>query len=186
MLNHLTTENRNEKTMNLDNMSTEEFLTIMNEEDAKVAYHIEVKIPQVIASVNKIVASFKSGGRLIYIGAGTSGRLGLLDAVECPPTFGSDPNEVIGMIAGGKDSFIKDVEGAEDKEDLRETDLLSIDLNRIDIVVGIAASGRTPYVKGGLKYANYVGAVTVDVNNNVSSAIGKISSPQIEVDPGPE
>lgn len=186
MLNHLTTENRNEKTMNLDNMSTEEFLTIMNEEDAKVAYLIEEKIPQIIEAVNKVVASFKSGGRLIYIGAGTSGRLGLLDAVECPPTFGSDPNEVIGMIAGGKDAFIQAVEGAEDREDLGEKDLQSIDLNRIDIVVGIAASGRTPYVRGGLNYANYVGAETVAVSNNVGSAIGKIARTQIEVDCGPE
>src|SRR5699024_12711726 len=105
MLNHLTTENRNEKTMNLDNMSTEEFLTIMNEEDAKAAYLIEEKILQIIEAVNKIVASFKSGGRLIYIGAGTSGRLGLLDAADCPTTLASDPNEVTGLIAAEGATF---------------------------------------------------------------------------------
>jgi len=186
MFDHLTTEKRNEKTMNLDEMSTEAFLTIMNEEDAKVSDLIRRNIPYITEAVNHIISSFRSGGRLIYLGAGTSGRLGLLDAVECPPTFGTDPRKVVGLIAGGNEAFVQAIEGAEDSEALGKHDLQSIHLNRTDIVVGIAASGRTPYVTGGLKYANDIGADTVAVSNNTGSMIGNIAQIKIEVDCGPE
>ncbi|PET56938.1 N-acetylmuramic acid 6-phosphate etherase [Bacillus sp. AFS001701] len=186
MLENLTTETRNEKTMNLDEMSIEEFLTVMNEEDAKVAAAVRNEIPNISKAVEKIVTAFKSGGRLIYIGAGTSGRIGLLDAVECPPTFGTSPEEVVGLIAGGEKAFIKAVEGAEDSEELATHDLKEIKLSKNDIVVGIAASGRTPYVIGGLKYAKEIGASTVAVSCNKGSKIGQEAEIEIEVINGPE
>ncbi|ODG91828.1 MULTISPECIES: N-acetylmuramic acid 6-phosphate etherase [Bacillaceae] len=186
MLENLTTETRNEKTMNLDEMSIEEFLTVMNEEDAKVSAAVRNEIPNISKAVEKIVTAFKSGGRLIYIGAGTSGRIGLLDAVECPPTFGTSPEEVVGLIAGGEKAFIKAVEGAEDSEELATHDLKEIKLNKNDIVVGIAASGRTPYVIGGLKYAKEIGASTVAVSCNKGSKIGQEAEIAIEVVNGPE
>ncbi len=186
MLENLTTETRNEKTMNLDEMSIEEFLTVMNEEDAKVSAAVRNEIPNISKAVEKIVTAFKSGGRLIYIGAGTSGRIGLLDAVECPPTFGTSPEEVVGLIAGGEKAFIKAVEGAEDSEELATHDLKEIKLSKNDIVVGIAASGRTPYVIGGLKYAKEIGAATVAVSCNKGSKIGEEAEIAIEVVNGPE
>ncbi|MFF3021847.1 N-acetylmuramic acid 6-phosphate etherase [Gottfriedia sp. NPDC057948] len=186
MLENLTTETRNEKTMNLDEMSIEEFLTVMNEEDAKVAAAVRNEIPNISKAVEKIVTAFKSGGRLIYIGAGTSGRIGLLDAVECPPTFGTSPEEVVGLIAGGEKAFIKAVEGAEDSEELAIEDLKEIKLSKNDIVVGIAASGRTPYVIGGLKYAKEIGASTIAVSCNKGSKIGQEAEIAIEVVNGPE
>ncbi len=186
MLENLTTETRNEKTMNLDEMSIEEFLTVMNDEDAKVAAAVRNEIPNISKAVEKIVTAFKSGGRLIYIGAGTSGRIGLLDAVECPPTFGTSPEEVVGLIAGGEKAFIKAVEGAEDSEELAIEDLKEIKLSKNDIVVGIAASGRTPYVIGGLKYAKEIGASTVAVSCNKGSKIGQEAEIAIEVVNGPE
>ncbi|QKE74490.1 N-acetylmuramic acid 6-phosphate etherase [Arthrobacter citreus] len=186
MLENLTTESRNEKTMNLDEMSIEEFLTVMNEEDAKVAAAVRKEIPNISKAVEKIVTAFKNGGRLIYIGAGTSGRIGLLDAVECPPTFGTSPEEVVGLIAGGEKAFIKAVEGAEDSEELAVEDLKEIKLSKNDIVVGIAASGRTPYVIGGLKYAKEIGAATVAVSCNKDSKIGQEAETAIEVVNGPE
>ncbi|MFB7138397.1 N-acetylmuramic acid 6-phosphate etherase [Gottfriedia sp. NPDC056225] len=186
MLENLTTESRNEKTMNLDEMSIEEFLTVMNEEDAKVAAAVRKEIPNISKAVEKIVTAFKNGGRLIYIGAGTSGRIGLLDAVECPPTFGTSPEEVVGLIAGGEKAFIKAVEGAEDSEELAIEDLKEIKLSKNDIVVGIAASGRTPYVIGGLKYAKEIGAATVAVSCNKDSKIGQEAETAIEVVNGPE
>lgn len=186
MLENLTTETRNEKTMNLDEMSIEKFLTVMNEEDAKVAAAVRNEIPNISKAVEKIVTAFKNGGRLIYIGAGTSGRIGLLDAVECPPTFGTSPEEVVGLIAGGEKAFIKAVEGAEDSEELATHDLKEIKLSKNDIVVGIAASGRTPYVIGGLKYAKEIGASTVAVSCNKGSKIGQEAEIAIEVVNGPE
>ncbi|MDM5189437.1 N-acetylmuramic acid 6-phosphate etherase [Bacillus sp. DX4.1] len=186
MLENLTTETRNEKTMNLDEMSTIEFLTVMNEEDAKVADGVKLELPQIAKAVEAIVEAKRKGGRLIYIGAGTSGRIGLLDAVECPPTFGTEPEEVVGLIAGGEKAFIKAVEGAEDSEELGIQDLKDINLTNKDIVVGIAASGRTPYVIGGLEYANSIGAQTVAVSCNKGSAIGKKANIAIEVNNGPE
>lgn len=140
MLENLTTEIRNEKTMNLDEMSTIQFLKIMNEEDAKVAENVGSELSQIAKAVDAIVEVKRKGGRLIYIGAGTSGRIGLLDAVECPPTFGTDSEGVVGLIAGGEKAFIKAVEGAEDSKELGVQDLKGINLTDKDIVVGIAAS----------------------------------------------
>ncbi|GGE73057.1 N-acetylmuramic acid 6-phosphate etherase [Priestia taiwanensis] len=186
MLEHLTTEKRNEKTMNLDEMKIIDFLTVMNEEDASVAESVKKELPQIAKAVEHIIAARRNDGRLIYIGAGTSGRIGLLDAVECPPTFGTAPEEVIGLIAGGEKAFIKAVEGAEDREELGVQDLQDITLTDKDIVVGIAASGRTPYVIGGLKYANSIGANTIAVSCNKESAIGKVANIAIEVLSGSE
>ncbi|MDT2047108.1 N-acetylmuramic acid 6-phosphate etherase [Priestia flexa] len=186
MLENLTTEARNEKTMNLDEMSIVEFLTTMNKEDEKVAKAVNDEIPSIAKAVEEIIEVKKQGGRLIYIGAGTSGRIGLLDAVECPPTFGTDPEEVLGLMAGGEKAFIKAVEGAEDSKDLGKEDLQNIDLTNGDIVVGIAASGRTPYVIGALEYARSIGAPTVAVSCNKGSDIGRIADISIEVVAGPE
>jgi len=137
MLEHLTTETRNEKTMNLDEMSIFDFLTTMNEEDEKIASAIKKELPSIAKAVEAIIEAKKQGGRLIYIGAGTSGRIGLLDAVECPPTFGTNPDEVVGLIAGGEKAFIKAVEGAEDSKELGMEDLQNIRLTKADIVVGL-------------------------------------------------
>ncbi|WP_210608301.1 N-acetylmuramic acid 6-phosphate etherase [Priestia flexa] len=186
MLENLTTEARNEKTMNLDEMSIVEFLTTMNKEDEKVAKAVNDEIPSIAKAVEAIIEVKKQGGRLIYIGAGTSGRIGLLDAVECPPTFGTNPEEVLGLMAGGEKAFIKAVEGAEDSKDLGKEDLQNIDLTNGDIVVGIAASGRTPYVIGALEYARSIGAPTVAVSCNKGSDIGRIADISIEVVAGPE
>ncbi|MBY0064359.1 MULTISPECIES: N-acetylmuramic acid 6-phosphate etherase [Priestia] len=186
MLEHLTTETRNEKTMDLDEMSILDFLTTMNEEDEKVASAIKKELPSIAKAVEAIIEAKKQGGRLIYIGAGTSGRIGLLDAVECPPTFGTSPDEVIGLIAGGEKAFIKAVEGAEDSKELGMEDLQNIRLTKVDIVVGIAASGRTPYVIGALEYANSIEAQTIAVSCNKDSDIGKVANIAIEVVNGPE
>ncbi|WP_242235414.1 N-acetylmuramic acid 6-phosphate etherase [Bacillus cereus group sp. BfR-BA-01316] len=186
MIEHLTTECRNEKTMFLDEMKTLNLLEVMNEEDIKVAHCVQKELPQIAKAVEMIVVAMKQGGRLIYIGAGTSGRIGLLDAVECPPTFNTDPNKVIGLIAGGESAFIKAVEGAEDSFTLSLKDLKEIQLTSKDVVVGIAASGRTPYVIAGLNYANQLGAGTVSISCNKESEIGKIATIAIEVVNGPE
>lgn len=186
MLEHLTTETRNKKTMNLDELTPLGLLEVMNEEDQKVAQAVRQEIPQIAKAVEAITMAIKQGGRLIYMGAGTSGRIGLLDAVECPPTFGTAPEEVVGLIAGGERAFIKAVEGAEDNEQLGGQDLQDIKLTAKDIVVGIAASGRTPYVIGGLEYANSIGTPTVAVSCNKDSAIGKVAKIAIEVVNGPE
>ncbi|MEH7436886.1 N-acetylmuramic acid 6-phosphate etherase [Neobacillus drentensis] len=186
MLEHLTTEGRNEKTMHLDQMKAIDFLEVMNEEDMKVAYAVRQELPHIAKAVEMIVAAFKNGGRLIYMGAGTSGRIGLLDAVECPPTFNTSPNEVIGLIAGGENAFIKAVEGAEDSLELGVKDLKGIQLTNKDVLVGIAASGRTPYVLAGLEYAKNIGAKTVAISCNKESETGKIAEVAIEVVSGPE
>ncbi|WIY61662.1 N-acetylmuramic acid 6-phosphate etherase [Bacillus arachidis] len=186
MLEHLTTEGRNEKTIFLDEMKTLNLLEVMNEEDMKVAYCVQKELPQIAKAVEMIVAAMKCGGRLIYMGAGTSGRIGLLDAVECPPTFNTDPSKVVGLIAGGESAFIKAVEGAEDSFILGRQDLEKIQLTSNDVVVGIAASGRTPYVIAGLNYANQLGAGTVAISCNKESEIGKIAAIAIEVVNGPE
>src|SRR5690606_23364688 len=136
--------------------------------------------------VKEVVKAFKNGGRLIYVGAGTSGRLGILDASECPPTFGVEPTLVQGLIAGGEKAILKAIEGAEDDEESGQLDLKAISINEKDVVVGIAASGRTPYVIGALKYANEVGATTASISNNKHSVIGKIAQIAIEVETGPE
>lgn len=185
-LNNMSTEQRNDNTFNLDNMSVLDALVTMNREDAKVAESIGKELHHIEKAVKAVVKSFNTGGRLIYIGAGTSGRLGVLDAVECPPTFGADPEMVVGIIAGGEKAFIKAAEGAEDSTTMGVEDLKSIDLRNNDTVIGIAASGRTPYVVYALKYAKEVGCTTVAVSCNKSSPIGKEADIAIEVVVGPE
>lgn len=185
-LNSLTTETRNQKTMNLDQLDTLEILKIMNEEDQKVPLAIQKALPAISDVVKQIVKCFEAGGRLIYIGAGTSGRLGVLDAAECVPTFGTESEMVQGLIAGGEEAMTVAVEGAEDSMTLAEEDLKAIDLNKNDMVVGIAASGRTPYVVGGLDYARSISASTASIACNHNAVISKHAALPIEVEVGPE
>ncbi|MGL4737282.1 MAG: N-acetylmuramic acid 6-phosphate etherase [Cellulosilyticaceae bacterium] len=185
-LKNMTTETRNPRTLELDAMSTQDILKVMNEEDQKVALAVREALPEIEKAVEAIAASLRKGGRLIYAGAGTSGRIGLLDAVECPPTFGTHPDQVVGLIAGGEKAFIKAVEGAEDSRELGVNDLKAINLTADDTVVGIAASGRTPYVIAALEYANEIGASTVAVACNKNSAVGAVAQIAIEVVNGPE
>lgn len=182
----LSTEKVNQNTLGIDTASIGEILHMINEEDQKVAEAVRLVIPQIEEVVDKVVISISQGGRLIYMGAGTSGRLGVLDAVECPPTFSVDSDVVVGLIAGGEKAFVKAVEGAEDDEGLGVSDLKEIRLTPMDTVVGIAASGRTPYVIGGLKYARELGATAVALSCNRSSKISAEAELAIEVDAGPE
>lgn len=174
-LDNLTTESRNSNTLNIDKVSTLEMLKIINDEDKKVAFAVEKELENISKAVDGIVERIKKGGRLIYIGAGTSGRLGILDASECPPTYGVSDELVQGIIAGGYEAIFKAKEGAEDSKDLGAEDLKSKNLNENDIVVGIAASGRTPYVIGGLEYGNQIGALTISVTCNADSKVSKSS-----------
>ena len=185
-LDKLTTETRNQQTMNLDELSTSEVVQLMNEEDKKVAYAVEKELPSISKVAEAIVESFEKGGRLIYMGAGTSGRLGVLDAAECVPTFSVDPSMVQGLIAGGMKAMTVAVEGAEDSQSLAKEDLQAIELNENDVVLGIAASGRTPYVIGGLTYAKSVGAVTASLSCNKNAEISQYAELPIEVEVGPE
>lgn len=185
-LKNMETEQQNINSLNLDSMSVLDALEVMNDEDKKVAHAIKAELKQIEEAVKKIITAFENGGRLIYIGAGTSGRLGVLDAVECPPTFGTPAEMVVGLIAGGDGAFTEAIEGAEDSETLGVEDLKEIDLTAKDVVVGIAASGRTPYVIASLAYANERGCVTVAVACNKDSKIGKVANIPIEVAVGPE
>lgn len=185
-LDNLLTEVRNPQTMELDSMTPLEIVTAMNREDARVPESIRPQLPNIAQCVAWATEAIRSGGRLIYMGAGTSGRLGVLDAVECPPTFGVSPDVVVGLIAGGERAFVKAVEGAEDSRELGKADLEAIGLTPKDLVVGIAASGRTPYVLGGLAYANSLGCKTAAISCNPGSAVGKEARLAIEVAPGPE
>lgn len=182
----LSTETRNPNTMELDRMTPLEIVTVMNREDARVPEAIRPALPNIARCVEWAAQSIENGGRLIYMGAGTSGRLGVLDAAECPPTFGVSPETVVGLIAGGDRAFLKAVEGAEDSRELGEEDLRRLGLTPKDTVVGIAASGRTPYVLGGLHYAGTVGCHTAAISCNPGSPIGKAAQLAIEVVPGPE
>lgn len=185
-LDNLLTEARNPQTMELDSMTPLEIVTAMNREDARVPESIRPQLPNIARCVAWATEAIRSGGRLIYMGAGTSGRLGVLDAVECPPTFGVSPDVVVGLIAGGERAFVRAVEGAEDSRELGKADLETIGLTPKDLVVGIAASGRTPYVLGGLAYANSLGCKTAAISCNPGSAVGKEARLAIEVAPGPE
>lgn len=185
-LENLTTEKRNTNTMNLDQLSVKEALIRMNEEDQKVALAVKEALPEIEKVTTQIIESFNKGGRLIYMGAGTSGRLGVLDAAECVPTFGVSPEMVQGLIAGGEQAMTLAVEGAEDSKELGKQDLIDIDLNDTDFVVGIAASGRTPYVIGGLEYAQHIGAGTASLSCNKQAEISQYAETAIEVDAGPE
>ncbi|MCM3395214.1 MULTISPECIES: N-acetylmuramic acid 6-phosphate etherase [Cytobacillus] len=182
----LNTEQRNPKTMEVDLMTTEEIITIINQEDAIVPNAIAREIPHIVKVVDEITDSFKKGGRLIYVGAGTSGRLGIIDASECPPTYGTDPEMVVGIIAGGKEAMTEAVEGAEDDSEQGRQDVADIQLSDKDVLVGIAASGRTPYTIGALQYGNEVGAVTVAVACTKDSEMGRIAKYTIAPITGPE
>ena len=185
-LKKLTTENRNPSTFNLDEMSSLEIVTTMNQEDYRVPKGIETELKSISELVDAVVNAIENGGRLIYMGAGTSGRLGVLDASECPPTYGVDPSLVVGLIAGGDKALRLPLENVEDKQELGVEDLKNINLTSKDVVVGLAASGRTPYVIGGLNYANSLGCVTGSIACNKNSKIGEIAKIKIEVDAGPE
>lgn len=185
-LNKMMTETRNPDTMTLDQMSALELVTAMNREDHKVPEAIASALPQIAATVEVVEQAFRKGGRLFYLGAGTSGRLGVLDASECPPTFGVDPGMVVGLIAGGDRALRFPIEGAEDDRSLGKQDLMDHNLVPSDVVIGIAASGRTPYVLGALDYAHSVGCKTAAIACNLHSAIGQAADLAIEVPVGPE
>ena len=185
-MNRMTTETRNPKTMRLDEMSIEEALRTMNEEDQQVPHAIAPHIPQLAQIIERIIQQMQDGGRLIYIGAGTSGRLGVLDAAECVPTFNASPNEVIGLIAGGQRAMTEAVEGAEDSKKMAVEDLKAIHLSAKDIVIGIAASGKTPYVLGGLHYANELEAMTVALSCNQQTPMSEVADYPLEIHVGPE
>ncbi|WP_406944760.1 N-acetylmuramic acid 6-phosphate etherase [Halobacillus sp. SY10] len=185
-LTFLTTEQRNERTKNMDEMTTSEILKVMNEEDHKVAKAVKQVLPAITKAVDHISASLKKGGRLFYVGAGTSGRLGILDASECPPTFLVDPDMVQAVMAGGGNAFTKAKENSEDDAAQGENDLKAKQLTSHDVVVGITASGRTPYPIGALKHAHSVGAYTISLSCNHHSEISDYAECPIEVVVGPE
>lgn len=186
MLENLGTEGRNKKTVDLDTLSPKEILAVMNEEDATVPTAIKKVLPQIERIVSGVISSFEQRGRLIYLGAGTSGRLGVLDAAECVPTFGVAKEQVIGLIAGGEKAFVTAVEGAEDSISLGQADLKEIQLTKDDFVIGIAASGRTPYVIGALDYANSIGAKTGAISCNANAEISAHADIAVEIVTGAE
>lgn len=185
-LGTLVSETRNPRTMDLDALTTLEMVSRFNQEDATVAEAVKATLPQVAQAVDAAAESLLAGGRIIYMGAGTSGRLGILDAAECPPTFGVPHGLVVGLIAGGPGALLKAVEGAEDNPQFGEQDLRSLQLEARDLVVGLAASGRTPYVLGGLAYARGCGCTTVAVSCNPDSAIARAADIAISPVVGPE
>ncbi len=185
-LSQLISEGRNPETMDIDLLPSLDIVQRINQQDKLVPLAVEKVLPEIAQAVDKITAAFKAGGRLVYMGAGTSGRLGVLDASECPPTFGVSDKMVIGLIAGGPEAILKAKEGAEDSPLLGEQDLKSIDFSSNDVVVGVAASGRTPYVIGGLEYANTIGATTVALSCNPDSPIADIADIAISPVVGPE
>src|SRR5665648_543672 len=185
-LEKLLTEARNPETEKIDEMATLEILQCINKEDEKVALAIKLVLPQIAQAVDRVAESLSGGGRLIYLGAGTSGRIGVLDASECPPTYGTPPDMVQGIIAGGEKAVFRAVEGAEDSLTMAVEDLTSRGLSPRDVVVGIAASGRTPYVIGGLEHAHQVGCHTVAVVCTPDSEMQKVSEITIAILVGPE
>lgn len=185
-LDRLTTETPNARSGDLDILPLSDLLQLMNDEDHRVAGAVGAAMAQIESAATLVAQAFRRGGRLVYIGAGTSGRLGMLDAVECPPTFDTDADQVVALIAGGPAAFAEAVEGAEDSVELARNDLKAIGLGSNDVVVGIAASGRTPYVIGGLDYARTVGAQTVSLACNSPAEISLHAGVAIEIDNGPE
>jgi N-acetylmuramic acid 6-phosphate etherase len=186
MRQELTTESANPESDNLDRMTAKEIVTLINREDAKIAAAVAEQTSQIAEAIDRIADSLRRGGRLIYAGAGTSGRLGVLDAAECPPTFNADPGQVIGLIAGGQTALLKAVEGAEDSSAIAIEDLDGVDLSENDVVVGIAASGGTPYVLSALDHARSVGAGAIGFTCNRDAPIGKHADLTITVVVGPE
>jgi N-acetylmuramic acid 6-phosphate etherase len=180
------TEQRNPASRNLDRMTAREIVRLMNREDRKVAVAVKRELPAIARAVDAIVGAIRKGGRLIYVGAGSSGRMGVLDAAECPPTFGTSPKLVVALIAGGRRAITRAVEGAEDSERNGSRDLRAVQLRGRDVVVGIAASGTTPYVVGALKYARKRGAMTVAVTSNLRMPVGRLAKIVIAPEVGPE
>lgn len=185
-LSALTTEQRNPLTLELDTFSPMQIARAMNLEDRNAVKAVEQVLPQVACAIELAAKSLSTGGRIIYLGAGTSGRLGVLDAVECPPTFGVEPDVVVGLIAGGRDAFVEAKEGAEDDSSQGEQDLRAIGINQCDFVIGLTASGRTPYVIGGIEYARALGCNTAAIACVPSSAVGSVAALAIEPITGPE
>ncbi len=185
-LSQLITEGRNPASQNIDELSTDAMLRVINNEDKKVALAVEAIVPQIAQTVDAIVTAFAQGGRLIYSGAGTSGRLGILDASECPPTFGTPRGQVVGLIAGGHPAILQAVENAEDNREQGAQDLRDIQFTAKDVLVGIAASGRTPYVLGALEYARSLGATTAALTCNPGSAMAQAAEIALTPVVGPE
>ncbi|MCI8332368.1 MAG: N-acetylmuramic acid 6-phosphate etherase [Clostridiales bacterium] len=180
------TEMRNENTENIDTLPTLEMIRLINEEDKKVAFAVEKELEKIAEAVDLIAAKIKEGGRLIYVGCGTSGRLGVLDAAECPPTYSTEPGQVIGLMAGGPSAMFQAAEGAEDNEEAGAEDLRKINVCDKDVVVGIAASGRTPYVLGAMAYAKSMGARVLSITCCPDSPVEKAAELAIVPVPGPE
>lgn len=186
MLDDLTTEGRNPASEALDGLGAMEIVRLINAEDAKIADAVGEQAEQIANAIEVIADRMKNGGRLIYIGAGTSGRLGVLDSVECPPTFSADPNQVVGIIAGGYGALTRSVEGAEDHQEMAAQDLQKASLSEKDVVVGIATSGRTPYVVGALEYARSVGAYAIALACNRDAKMNAVADLSIAPVVGPE
>ncbi len=186
MLDHLTTEQRNPESEAIDRMSAREIVDLMNREDAQVASAVAQEADAIARAVETIVDSMRTGGRLFYVGAGTSGRLGVLDASECPPTFNTPPELVVGIIAGGPEALTRAMEGAEDHPESAPADLMQRGLARGDVVVGIATSGRTPYVLGALQHARQQGAFTIGLTCNRDSQLSALADLMITPIVGPE
>ena len=186
-LKNLVTEKSNPNTLDIDSKSIQEILTIINNEDSNVPYAVKKEISYIKKAVEIVVDAFKKGGRLIYVGAGTSGRLGVLDASECPPTFGTDPEMIQGIIAGGYKALVRAQEGAEDKKEQGAIDLMNLNFTKNDVACGIAASRRTPYVVGAIEKAKQIGARTIyitctprsEMNLNVDVAICPVVGPEV-------
>ena len=185
-LRRIATEQRNPRTAHIDELPTIEMVRLINSEDKKVAEAVELVCPQIAEAIDLIYSRLRDGGRLVYCGCGTSGRLGVLDAVECPPTYSVDPDFVRGIIAGGYSAVVKAVEGAEDKRELGEQELRDAGFGAKDVLVGIAASGRTPYVLGAMEYARSIGAAVIGLTCCPGSEIDRIADVGIAPAPGPE
>jgi N-acetylmuramic acid 6-phosphate etherase len=185
-MDHLTTEQNNPESVSIDQMDPIQIAMLMNREDLKVVAAVERVLPDIARAIEMVTERVQAGGRLIYIGAGTSGRLGVLDASECPPTFNTPPALVVGLIAGGHRALTNAIEGAEDNRQAGEEDLRGVELDAKDVVCGIATSGRTPYVLGGLAYARSLGAATLGVTCNAVSELSEVSDVLIAPVVGPE
>ncbi|MDF2612131.1 MAG: glucokinase regulatory-like protein, partial [Lachnospiraceae bacterium] len=185
-LSSIKTEQKNKRTENIDMLDTPQILRLMNEEDKKVAFAVEKELDNIEKAVDIIYEKLTKGGRLIYCGCGTSGRLGIMDAVECPPTFGTDPELIQAIIAGGIKAIVKAVEGAEDDYNMGKEDLNAIQFTKQDVLVGIAASGRTPYVIGAVKYAKSIGAKTISITCNPGSELNSLTEVSIAPQTGAE
>ncbi|EKT0593395.1 N-acetylmuramic acid 6-phosphate etherase [Morganella morganii] len=185
-LTSMITESRNPASADIDSLPTLDMLRVINREDQTVALAVEKTLPQVAQVVDAVAQAFRLGGRLIYMGAGTSGRLGILDASECPPTFGTPAEQVVGLIAGGHKAILKAVENAEDNRELAVSDLKALNFSKNDVLVGIAASGRTPYVLGGMEYALSLGATVAAVSCNPDSEMSRLAGIAITPVVGPE